>query len=192
MMRLVIAAGAVALVMTLSCSTAPTQAASVTGPSYDDDGKLVRPRGFRSWVAVGASLGLSYREGAEDSGPGEFKNVYLEPSAYAAYRTSGEFPEGTMLALAVHETLQPDPELSIGQEGHFPGKLVALEMAVKDSSHIDDGWAYFDFGGGDNGLRETAEAFGKDRCFDCHAEHAADDNVFVQFYPVLRDGAGDE
>jgi len=29
-------------------------------------------------------------------------------------------------------------------------------------------------------------------CFDCHAEHAADDNVFVQFYPILREAGEDE
>ena len=26
-------------------------------------------------------------------------------------------------------------------------------------------------------------------CFKCHSEHAAVDNVFLQFYPVLRDAA---
>ena len=35
----------------------------------------------------------------------------------------------------------------------------------------------------------TAKPFAKDRCWKCHNEHAAVDNVFVQFYPVLRDAA---
>ena len=35
-------------------------------------------------------------------------------------------------------------------------------------------------------LKPTAKAFNKRVCFACHNEHAQDDNVFVQFYPVLR------
>ena len=45
------------------------------------------------------------------------------------------------------------------------------------------GWAYFDFGRD----AATARALPASRCQACHAEHAAKDNVFVQFYPTLRD-----
>jgi hypothetical protein len=166
-------------------------AATVSGPSYDADGALVRPRGWRSWVAVGSSLGLVYRPGLDQSGHGPFGNVYVEPSAYAAYQASGEFPEGTMLALAIHGSTEPDTASPIGHGGVFQGKLIALEASVKDSAQFEDGWAYFDFGGGDE-FEETAEAQPTDGCFACHAQHASDDNVFVQFYPVLRDGAEDE
>ena len=55
-------------------------------------------------------------------------------------------------------------------------------MALKDSARFDGGWAYFDFSGG----KTTAKPFAKQQCSSCHAEHAADDNVFTQFYPVLR------
>jgi hypothetical protein len=59
---------------------------------------------------------------------------------------------------------------------------------VKDVERFPDGWAYFSFG---DGSRPTAAPFPRADCFDCHRQHAASDNVFVQFYPVLRDKAVD-
>jgi hypothetical protein len=53
---------------------------------------------------------------------------------------------------------------------------------VKDRERFDTGWAYFDFG--KDALR--AVAFPRERCHDCHAAHGQADNVFVQFYPLLR------
>ncbi len=54
-------------------------------------------------------------------------------------------------------------------------------MAVKDSERFEETWGYVSFGDG-----ETAAPFPKEQCYDCHAEHAATDNVFTQFYPILR------
>ena len=34
---------------------------------------------------------------------------------------------------------------------------------------------------------KAAKAFPKEACWNCHNEHAKTDNVFVQFYPTLRD-----
>ena len=68
------------------------------------------------------------------------------------------------------------------RSGWTEGDLVALEMAVKDSSRFQGGWAYFDFGRD----RDTAAAIPRERCASCHSQHAALDHVFVQFYPQLR------
>ena len=68
--------------------------------------------------------------------------------------------------------------------GSSRARRVAVEAAVKDS-RLPDGWGYFSFG---DGSEPSATAFPRERCFACHREHAAVDNVFVQFYPVLRDG----
>jgi hypothetical protein len=57
-------------------------------------------------------------------------------------------------------------------------------VALKDHDKFDEGWAYFDFA---NGSKKTSTAFPKGSCFSCHKEHGADDNVFTQFYPVLRE-----
>lgn len=33
---------------------------------------------------------------------------------------------------------------------------------------------------------EAATPFLRESCYDCHHEHSATDNVFTQFYPMLR------
>lgn len=152
------------------------------GPAYDASGALLRPEGYRQWVFVGASLGLSYAEGKHKDGPGEFHNVYLRPESYAAFRRSGRFPDRTVLVLELYEAAQ---KVAPSRHGLFEGRRVAVEAAVKDSSRFPEGWAYFSFG---DGSRAAATAFPRGACFECHRQHAAVDNVFVQFYPVLRDG----
>ncbi len=155
-------------------------------PTYTADGDLIRPVDYRTWIFVGASLGLSYSEGAaEREGPGAFTNVYIQPEAYRYFMETGEFPEGTMLPMDIY---RPGSRESINQAGYFEKDFLGMEVAVKDSERYEDGWAYLSFRDRSGGLRESASAFPKDRCYDCHAEHAATDNVFTQFYPVLQRG----
>ncbi|MEO8260349.1 MAG: cytochrome P460 family protein [Acidobacteriota bacterium] len=59
---------------------------------------------------------------------------------------------------------------------------------MKDSSQVPEGWAYYGFGGG-GAIRSSASAEPKANCFSCHAEHAARDHVFLQFYPLLSEAA---
>ncbi len=148
-------------------------------PNYTEEGSLLRPEDFETWVFVGASIGLGYREEKEREGPGRIHNVQMQPEAYAHYATTGEFPEKTMFLLTLYEPRQNE---SIARKGFFSGDLLALEVALKDHDHFETGWAYFDFGKS----KTAAEPLPKASCHDCHAEHGADDNVFVQFYPVLR------
>jgi len=150
-------------------------------PQYTERGELVRPEGYESWVFVGASIGLSYSENSKHQGPGEFHNVFTQPEAFEAYRSSGRFPEKTMFILTLHE---PKERESIAKQGYFEGDLVALEASVKDRERFQEGWAYFDFGKG--GLDPSAPAKPPEKCHACHAAHAAADNVFVQFYSPLR------
>ena len=62
-------------------------------------------------------------------------------------------------------------------------------MAVKDTAHVPEGWAYYGFGGMGGSIRSAASAAPKNSCFNCHAEHAARDHVFLQFYPLLTEAA---
>jgi len=156
--------------------------AGVGAPQYDGSGALRRPEGYQEWTFVGASLGLSYAEGAAPDGPGEFHHVYLRPSSYSEFRRTGKFPEGTVLVLELHEAAQ---KVAPSRHGLFEGRRIAVEAAVKDSTRFKEGWAYYSFG---DGSQTSAGAFARGACFECHRQHAARDNVFVQFYPVLRDG----
>jgi hypothetical protein len=85
------------------------------------------------------------------------------------------------------EVHSPGTNESINQNGSFSDKSIGIEVALKDESRFPDKWAYFNFiGEGDKPLAD-AGAFRKDACWSCHNKHAAVDNVFVQFYPALRD-----
>ena len=77
---------------------------------------------------------------------------------------------------------------SINRQGSFADRFLRLEVAVKDSARFSEGWAYFDFGGPAGEVKPKSTAFAKERCWACHNEHAATDNVFTQFYGVLRAG----
>ena len=142
--------------------------------------QLVRPDGYDRWPIVGASIGLSYAESMEGSGPGAFHRVYMNPSAYETFRRTRTFPEGTTFVLEIHEAAQ---KASIARGGYFEGKRIALEASVKDSKRFPSGWAYFGF---ENGALESASANAESRCHSCHVKHGQIDSVFVQFYPNLR------
>ena len=132
----------------------------------------------------GSVAEISYSPHKTKSTDQLFHNVYLNRQAYDHYVRTGDFPEKSILAMAVYEQ-EDKAKDDLPLQGAFEGELVSLEVAVKDSSRFDDGWAYFDFSGGTT-AKPTATPFAREKCFDCHAEHASDNNVFVQYYPVLR------
>jgi hypothetical protein len=137
------------------------------------------PTGYDTWPVVGASLGLSYSSHTS-GGPGSFHRVYMNPSAYAAFKKTGTFPDGTTFVLAIHEARERG---SILRGGFYEGAPEALEASVKDRSRFPSGWAYFDFA---NGAGKSATPFADNQCHACHAAHGEKDSVFVQFYPNLR------
>lgn len=152
-------------------------------PRYDADSKLIRPEGYREWMFVSASLGMGYREGAAPAKP-TFHSIYIQPEAYRQYAATGAFPDKTMLVMEVRA---PGTNLSINKHGQFADRFVGFEVALKDEKRFAEKWAYFDFSVRDGQQPKQAKAFPKDACWKCHNEHGATDNVFVQFYPVLRE-----
>ena len=159
------------------------RSASPANPQYDEKGAVRLPADYRQWVFVGSSLGLSYTEG--QPAMEMFHETLMEPSAYKHFVETATFREGTMLALILHG---PGENVLPGRHGRFAAAVHGVEMAVKDSSHRPEGWAYYNFAGA-NGIRLTAAAMPKESCYSCHAEHAKRDNVFLQFYPLLAEAA---
>jgi hypothetical protein len=158
----------------------------MTVPQYDGAGQVLRPEGYRKWVFVGTSLGLRYMgEGGADQGPGSFHNVYIQPEAYDAFEKTGRFPEKTILAMEVYSagTKEPKSELT---GGYYGDRLTGFSAAIKDKERFPEGWGYVSFMRDGSELLAKAEPFRKAQCFDCHAKHGATDNVFTQFYPLLR------
>ena len=150
-------------------------------PRFDGN-RLLRPAGYREWMFVASNLGMGYREGAAARDP-EFHNIYIQPEAYRAFRKTGQFPDGTMLVM---ERVSSGTNASINRTGRFQDQFLGIEAAVKDEKRFPEKWAYFDLGAS----AARAKAFPKEACWSCHHEHGAVDNVFVQFYPVLKAAVG--
>jgi hypothetical protein len=176
-------------------SAQPSQAQDVAVARYTDDGRVMRPNNWRSWVYVGTPLTPNALNGGQASFP-EFHNVYVETSAYLVFAKTGEWPEGTQIAkelVLVRESDSCDEETGACGEvsgvGYFQGEFNGLELTVKDTKRFADepgGWAYFSFGHNAPPYAETATAFATDSCNSCHENNADTDFVFTQFYPVLR------
>lgn len=163
------------------------------GPSYDKDGRLLRPSGYEKWVVVGTSIGLGYSDGDKSgpANPGTFHNVYLQPEAFDQYVQTGEFPEQTVFIVTNNKSRPANTKGSVSRKGFVASVTSGLEVAVKDTKRFPDGWAYFMFHDApDKAKPETLQAeraFDRKECFDCHAEYGADDNVFTQYYSVLTE-----
>ena len=174
--------------------TAPYSAAAQSGrseqvvmPQYDKYGALILPPDYRRWVMVGSSLDLSYAEAPGQAGHQMFMHTLMEPTAHKAFVETGKFREGTMFALILQGVAD---KVMPARTGQFAGAVHGVEMAVKDRAHTPEGWAYYGFGGMGGATRPTATAAPKSNCYSCHSEHAARDNVFLQFYPLLAEAAG--
>jgi hypothetical protein len=154
-------------------------------PQYDSDRNLRLPADYRQWILVGQSLGLSYSEGG--GGHQMFNTTLMEPTAYRHFVETGQFRDGTMLALILQGI---GTNATPARQGQFATDVHVVEMAVKDSGRVPEGWAYYQFGGPmTGGYRSTAAPQPKASCFSCHSEHAGRDNVFIQFYGLLKEAA---
>lgn len=151
-------------------------------PRYESKAVLKTPEGYRDWYFVGSNLGISYSENA--SKENFFKNIYIPRAAADKFKKTGVFPEKTMLVMEIY---RPTGDASPAKQGQFEGKFVGIEVAVKDKDAVAEGWAYYNFIGNDGAGLPTAKANPKQACWNCHNEHGSKDNVFVQFYPRLRD-----
>jgi hypothetical protein len=152
-------------------------------PRFAEGNQLMRPEGFREWMFVGSNLNMGYTEG---SAPKEsrFHNIYVQREAYREFAATGTFPDKTVLVM---EVIAAGSNASINKKGQFEDKALGIEVALKDEKRFPEKWAYFNFIGSGGAPLAQAKAFAKEACWKCHNEHAAVDNVFVQFYPVLRD-----
>ncbi|MEW6489258.1 MAG: cytochrome P460 family protein [Thermodesulfobacteriota bacterium] len=148
---------------------------------FSDQGELLRPKGFRRWVFVGAPVTPNELNGGK-AAFSEFHHVYIDPAGYREYKRTGAFPDGTIL---VKELFAVGAREASSGKGYFPGDFVGLAAAAKDSARFPNepgNWAYFNLG--DAGVA-SAPAQPTAACNACHQAGAAHDWVFTQFYPVL-------
>lgn len=190
--RQVLAAGTFAVMVFTATAT---MAQEINRASFNADGSVNRPENWREWVFVGAPVTPNALNGGEAAFP-EFHNVYIEPSAYAHWKKTGEWADGTQLAKELTlvrkgEDCQEETGACLQSSGlgYFEGEFSGLELTVKDAERYADepgNWAYFSFGHQPPPYEETAKAFPTDACNACHEANAQADFVFTQFYPVLR------
>lgn len=157
------------------------------GPRYTAAGQLVRPADYRDWVFASSGLGMTYGPAAAPGAAPMFDNVFVTRAAYREFLNSGTWPDGTMLILEIRRA---EENVSINNGGRTQGAVVAIEAAVKDRKRFpDNGWAYFNFGGGTRLVESAAPLPATQSCYACHRTNAAVENTFVQFYPALFEAA---
>jgi hypothetical protein len=152
--------------------------------SFNPDGSLKRPEGYREWTYIGTPITPNDMNGGKASFP-DFHNVYVNPKAWAAYRKTGEFPDGTVV---IKELVSVATKKATSGNGYFMGEFIGLEAAIKDKKRFADApgnWAYYSFGHEyPLSASETPRKF--EECSSCHQTNAAQDYVFTQYYPVIR------
>jgi hypothetical protein len=152
--------------------------AASSGPEYTSDGNLKLPENYRQWVYLTTGFDMSYNA-AVNMDHHMFDNVFVNPEAYKAFLNTGTWPDKTVLVL---EARGAQSRASINKAGNFQGtQVMAVEVHVKDEARFPGKWAFFGFDEGKTAkmIPQTAS------CYSCHAEHAAVDTTFVQFYPTL-------
>ena len=151
-----------------------------------ENGELIRPTGYRSWVYVGTPVTPNDMNNGKAAFP-EMHNVYIDPASYDHYKNTGKFREGTIL---MKELVSVGSKAAVSGNGYFMGEFIGLEASVKSKEHFPDepgNWAIFSFTQPKDGtLKERTKAFPYDACASCHNDNADDDFVFTQYYPVLR------
>ena len=162
--------------------------ALLDGPAYTPDGQLKYPAGYPEWVFLGAGLDMSYTSDAEMSNGSMFNSVFVNPSAYRAFKQTGHWPEHTVMVL---ENRGATGASSINKRGKTEtSEVMGLEIHVKDSEQSKgDGWAFYGFGKPADPTSSGKLIARPASCYTCHEAHGAVDTTFVQFYPNALDVA---
>jgi len=162
------------------------------GPFFEisADQNLKRPENYRSWVFVGTPLTPNDLNDGKAAFQ-EFHNVYIDPVSYDHYKRTGNFRDGTIM---MKELVDVGSKAAVSGNGYFMGDMIGLEAAVKSTKHFPNepgNWAYYSFTDHETGvLADYKKPFPAESCNACHDASAADDFVFTQYYPVLREAKG--
>ena len=167
--------------MQVACLAAllPCAAIAAQAPDYTADGRLIPPKDYREWIFLSSGLDMSYLLLPPNLLRGSmFGNVFVNPEAYRVFMKTGAWPDKTVF---VAEHRLASGKGSINRYGKFQTDIVAVEVHVKDEARNPGKWAFFAPKGAQPAekIPETAA------CYSCHAQHAAVDTTFVQFYPTL-------
>lgn len=157
---------------------------------FDSSGQLYRPKGYREWIYIGSPLTPNDMNNGKAAFP-EFHNVYIDPVSWQHWKNTGEFKDGTLI---VKELISVGSKQAPSGNGYFQGEYIGLEASTKSSKHFPDApgnWGYFRFTVENSSeLLKISTAQPNKNCLACHQAQAKKDQVFTQYYPVLRASAG--
>jgi hypothetical protein len=177
--------GVVMAVLLAAASAPAADRDPADGPVYTPTGELLRPQNYREWVLIGTGLGMLYGPARDKvpAGNRAFTNVFVNPASYRSFLASGVWPDKTLFVLEIRRS----EALAHAQQeanGLFQGDVIGIEAEVKDEARFPGKWAFFALSmDAPAGAQIPASA----SCYSCHAENAAVENTFTQFYPVLRE-----
>lgn len=147
-------------------------------PEYSKDGRLQLPEHYREWIYLSSGLGMTYNKNPSGMDHVMFDNVFVNPEAYRSFLETGTWPDKTVMVL---ENRGAESNGSINKGGHYQSTdLMGVEVHIKDAAHFPGKWAFVTFDSKVGDLVPPAAT-----CYSCHADHAAVDTTFVQFYPTL-------
>jgi len=155
-------------------------AASAAAPRYAEDGGLIPPTDYREWIFLSSGVDMSYSDAPATAGHSVFDNVFVEPSAWRAFKATGHWPDGTVFVL---ENRAAASKGSINQHGQYQTEdRIGWEAHVRDEARFKGGWGFFAFAGPGPARMIPYSA----PCYACHEAHGAVDTSFTQFYPTAK------
>ena len=172
-------------------SQAEEKQSTIGAAVFNAKGELMLPKNFQEWIFIGAPLTPNGLNNGQAAFP-EFHHVYINSDAYAVYKQTGQFPEGTVIAKEL--LLMQKPDYKDGSKnapsgrGFFAGQAHGMDVMVKDSSRFakTNGWGFFNFGHHAPPYEKSAMAAPEEACAACHTANAHKDMVFTNYYPVLN------
>jgi len=167
--------------MFLLLPTAPQQydKPQSSGPKNGSESAIKFPEDYRQWIYLTTGFDMSYNPAMQGMDHHMFDNVFVNPESYKSFVETGTWPDKTMLVLEVRGAKGKG---SINQKGSYQDtEVMGLEVHMKDEARFPNKWAFVGFD--DDKTAKVVPPTSE--CYRCHADHAAVDTTFVQFYPTL-------
>ena len=160
-------------------------AADPFSPHVDSEGRISVPSDFRQWAYLGT---WAVDSDEENGGVADIHNVYTQPESLAAYRETGQFPDGTVLVKELFGSTTEDMTTGrVSRVAETQGWFVMVKDSqgrFPDNPLWGDGWGWALFNADDRENTATTD-YAAD-CLGCHEPARETDWVYVQGYPVLQ------
>jgi hypothetical protein len=144
---------------------------TIAAQSADD---LKLPTGYRNWFHVNTMV-------VDKGSPlfadlGGMHNVYANPSAVAALKKGGPYPNGSQFVTDLHD-------FTITDGSYVEGARKGVATMVKDSKKYAStgGWGFQFWAEGDAKKPQVTDA--AKQCYECHEPKKGQDYVYSTYIP---------